>query len=98
MSRNHKSAPQFHVLCGIDGCARTYKRFFSYRNHITNKHRAHLICQDTVDAAGDQVGDFEENVNLNQSLGDDKDDNNDPEADISQQQQQFQKRDVFHRP
>lgn len=68
IGRNHKSDPQFHVLCGIDGCVRTYG----------------------IDAGN--AGDIEQNVELNDNLGDIQDHNNDPEADFAQQQRQLQKR------
>ena len=43
MGKNHKSDGQFHALCGLDGCARTYKNLYSYRNHINSKHSLHLL-------------------------------------------------------
>lgn len=58
MSRNHKSDPNFHVLCGIDGCARTYRVFFSFRNHIVHKHS--LAYNTTV-----SDHEAEQDVNLN---------------------------------
>lgn len=36
--RSHSNDPSFHVLCGLDGCPRTYKKFLSFRNHIIRKH------------------------------------------------------------
>lgn len=38
LHRYHLSDPSFHVLCGINGCAKTYKKCISYRNHIIRKH------------------------------------------------------------
>ena len=39
LGRVHKNDPGFHVLCGIEGCAKTYTNFYSLRNHYTRKHR-----------------------------------------------------------
>lgn len=38
MRRNHANDAGFHVLCGLDGCPRTYRRFVSFRNHLIRKH------------------------------------------------------------
>lgn len=46
MRRSHASDPNFHVLCGLDGCPRTYKRFVSFRNHLIRKHNFKLSDQD----------------------------------------------------
>lgn len=37
--RCHSDEPSFHVLCGINGCTRTYKKFLSFRNHVNTKHK-----------------------------------------------------------
>ena len=47
MRRSHANDPSFHVLCGIDGCSRTYKRFISFRNHLIRKHNFKLTEEDT---------------------------------------------------
>lgn len=38
MRRTHSSDPNFHMVCGLEGCPRTYKRFSSFRNHVMRKH------------------------------------------------------------
>ncbi|CAB4019697.1 Hypothetical predicted protein, partial [Paramuricea clavata] len=38
LRRSHSNYPNFHVLCGLDGCPRTYKRVVSFRNHLIRKH------------------------------------------------------------
>lgn len=38
VGRVHRNEPNFHVVCGIDGCSRTYKRYLSLRNHLIRKH------------------------------------------------------------
>ncbi|XP_028410460.1 uncharacterized protein LOC114533073 [Dendronephthya gigantea] len=38
LRRSHSNDPSFHVVCGLDGCPRTYKRVESFRNHLIRKH------------------------------------------------------------
>ncbi len=38
IGRIHRNEPNFHVVCGIDSCAKTYKNFLSFRNHLIRKH------------------------------------------------------------
>ena len=37
LRRSHSNDPNFHVLCGINGCPRTYKRVVSFRNNLIRK-------------------------------------------------------------
>lgn len=46
LRRNHGSDPNFHLLCGLDGCPRTYRRFVSFRNHLIRKHNFKLRDED----------------------------------------------------
>ena len=34
----HSSDPRFNVMCGIDGCARTYRTFSGLHSHIYRCH------------------------------------------------------------
>ena len=38
LRRSHSNDPNFHVICGLDGCPRTYKRVVSFRNHLIRIH------------------------------------------------------------
>lgn len=38
IARIHRNEPNFHVVCGIDSCAKTYKNFLSFRNHLIRTH------------------------------------------------------------
>ena len=38
IGRCHRNDPNFHCLCGIDGCTRTFKKYHSWRKHVTQKH------------------------------------------------------------
>ena len=38
IGRIHRNEPNFHVVCGIDGCAKTFKNFLSFKNHLIRKH------------------------------------------------------------
>ena len=42
LGRVHQNDRSFHVLCGIDGCPRTYKNFYTLRSHFVQKHSAIL--------------------------------------------------------
>ena len=42
MASVHAYDPRFFVLCGVDGCTRTYRNFYSFKKHMYRKHRAHL--------------------------------------------------------
>ena len=42
LGRVHQNDHSFHVLCGIDGCPRTYKNFYMLRSHFAQKHSAIL--------------------------------------------------------
>ena len=46
MRRSHASDPNFHVLCGLDDCPRTYRRFISFRNHLIRSHNFKLTDKD----------------------------------------------------
>lgn len=39
IGRCHRHDPNFHCVCGIDGCTRTYKKYFSWRKHILRVHK-----------------------------------------------------------
>ena len=34
----HAHEPGFHIVCGIDGCPRTYRNYHSYRKHLRGPH------------------------------------------------------------
>ena len=65
IGRCHRNEPNFHCICGIDGCVKTYKKYYSWRKHIQKKH--------SVVNTGDSLdGDMPEPMNI---------DANDPEED-----------------
>ncbi|KAL1481584.1 hypothetical protein MTO96_034362 [Rhipicephalus appendiculatus] len=37
--RVHSIEPDFHVLCGIDGCAASFRRYFAFKKHVYRVHR-----------------------------------------------------------
>ncbi|XP_028409272.1 uncharacterized protein LOC114531867 [Dendronephthya gigantea] len=39
LGRCHRSDQCFHILCGIDGCSRTYRSYNAFRNHIKKNHK-----------------------------------------------------------
>lgn len=40
--RVHREDPTFFVLCGINGCGKTYKTFYGFRSHLNRTHKAFL--------------------------------------------------------
>ena len=38
IGRCHRNDPNFHCICGIDGCTRTFKKYYSWQKHLTQKH------------------------------------------------------------
>ena len=42
--RYHTSDPNFHVLCGINSCSKTYRNCISFKNHIKRKHADLLLA------------------------------------------------------
>ena len=82
LGRVHKNDNGFHVLCGIDSCARTYKNFFSLRNHFIRKHGAILNGeQEPDDLENLHDGEIDEDsVDANDGYGenDGADDNDEP--------------------
>ena len=38
IGRCHRNDPNFHCICGINGCTRTLKKYFSWRKHIIRNH------------------------------------------------------------
>lgn len=48
----HAHEPHFHLVCGINGCPRTYKNFHSFRKHLRRRHAQTL---DTTESAASEV-------------------------------------------
>ena len=38
IGRVHRHEPNFHVLLGVEGCAKTFRNFLSFKNHLIRKH------------------------------------------------------------
>ena len=41
----HAHEPNFHVSCGIQGCPRTYKNYYSFRKHLQRRHQDCLVSK-----------------------------------------------------
>lgn len=39
----HSSSLDFHVICGIDGCAQEYRVYNSFYYHVKRRHSSHFI-------------------------------------------------------
>lgn len=46
LRRNHSNEPNFHILCGLNGCHRTDRRFVSFRIHLIRKHNFELRSEE----------------------------------------------------
>jgi hypothetical protein len=38
IGRCHGNDPNFHIVCGLDGCTTSFKKYFSWRKHLTRNH------------------------------------------------------------
>ena len=54
IGRCHRNDPNFHCVCGIDGCAKTFKKYYSWRKHIQKKHEMQMRVNDNVQHNLDQ--------------------------------------------
>lgn len=43
----HSFEPDFHILCGLDGCPATYNVYESFRSHVYKKHRELLTSNNS---------------------------------------------------
>ena len=39
----HVHEPHFHLVCGINGCPRTYQNYNSFRKHLRRRHAKYLV-------------------------------------------------------
>ncbi len=60
VGRVHGNDANFHINCGINGCARSYKKFQSYKKHMYKCHFK-VFGSSSVDAQPDQNSDGFEN-------------------------------------
>ena len=42
----HAHDPGFHMVCGVDGCPRTYQNYRSFRKHLITKHSHYINSTD----------------------------------------------------
>ena len=54
----HSSDPRFHVMCGIDGCARTYRKYSGLHSHLYRCHwsSSRRISQNLGDTSNTATG------------------------------------------
>jgi len=48
----HSRSPDFHVVCGIDGCPNEYRVYNSYYYHIKRTHAHHLLQVEGAEEEG----------------------------------------------
>ena len=54
LRRIHRNDPGFHALCGVNGCSRTYRNFYSLKCHFYRKHGDLLRPQDHFNDRGQE--------------------------------------------
>jgi hypothetical protein len=62
----HRNDPNFHCLCGINGCTLTFRKYFTWRKHIK---RIHTNVENIDDVNTEEAGDA--NAFNNNDLPDD---------------------------
>ena len=55
----HAHDPNFNVVCGIEGCTRSYINFMSYRRHLYREHK-HFIGTENGEGASDDNSDHQD--------------------------------------
>lgn len=87
IGRIHRNEPTFHVVCGLNGCAKTYKNFWSFRNHLIRKHGIVTAKEGIEGNRQDLIQDHNEDGVINeigvQIEAEGQEDNFDREIDLS---------------
>ena len=99
IGRCHSSDPDFHALCGINGCTRTYKKYVSFRNHVKIKHKDVLLAErDRVDTEQENgissESEVEFDMNDSENLYDDA--NHLPQFDFLQATDEIRRTSALH--
>ena len=75
LGRVHQNEPNFHVVCGIDGCAKTYRVFKSLKAHLSKKHNIvtsheenRFQDRDINDNDGVQENEFRDGINNDEQV------------------------------
>ena len=70
IGRCHRNDPNFHCLCGVDGCTRTFKNYYTWRKHLKQKHTLEPTdANENINNAHNDLNDkngleiMEENIN-----------------------------------
>lgn len=72
IGKSHRNEPNFHVLCGIEGCSKTYKNYYSFRNHLIRKHDVTWEVIDKTDEANENQ-DEENGLMIDSDAAEDED-------------------------
>ena len=75
MGTIHTHDSNFHVICGLQGCSRSYKNYHSYKKHMYKKHRDILELDLSVSQEDNSNPSLEDDAGFD---GDDSDLNNPP--------------------
>lgn len=66
VGRVHSNDPGFHIVCGINECPRTFKKYYSFRKHVRRCHKdaltqTNITIQSEVDEDPEEEGINESN-------------------------------------
>jgi hypothetical protein len=65
IGRCHGNDPNFHIVCGIDGCTTSFKKYFSWRKHLTRRHDQQCTVP-TQDECNEDALNQDQNGQVNQ--------------------------------
>lgn len=51
----HAHEAGFQVSCGLQGCARTFRNFYTYRNHLYSMHDLDALASTTTNETTDDA-------------------------------------------
>ena len=69
IGRCHRNDPNFHCICGLNGCTKTFKKYYSWRKHIKMKHDNSLIENSDLPAMDTDIPDMPNPAEINDTDG-----------------------------
>ena len=89
IGRCHSSEPGFHVLCGIEECARTYTNYNAFRNHVNKHHSTILEREGRISITENREEEEPENFINEEEYEEEFEEENEEEFDIEREQLQL---------
>ena len=69
IGRCHRNDPNFHCICGLNGCTKTFKKYYSWRKHIKMKNDNSLIENSDLPAMDTDIPDMPNPAEINDTDG-----------------------------